>query len=1339
MYQLLITIPSTVAPVSYARHARPWLVALTTACCVTPLFLSLLTHPTAPPALYWTTFFPLNGVMLLCQHTAMRMEGASGRAQIALHVILTTLSMLVLPKVYPRLSWPVWTLPLTLLSAGICWAMLPEAATHRHTGPTPRASHTSAPAAAQPALPTQLGGQELRKGCRSSIESAGGWEEGQGACSVPGKDAPAGCSDSTTRLYALDAQGGVLSSPGAGMDDDTSVGGVSVGGAAATGSDIKVDTSGLGQAGGGMEGVTPGAGAGLLSDTGCDGGEGAVAVSSPVPTRSSSSSAVAPAAMRRSSSELARLMLAFQKRGYVSQNRPIRMVTKIQDLEPEDLSDDFLLKISVSLASHPTHPYLMVGASVRRGCVELTMDLVPMSRNCCAGGSWDPVGGGDLDPALWLQHLHVNPPRGTQVLSQACGRVWRSTWNDPQGQWLLSPFPLPTAEIPRILRAPVVVFRPTSSSSSSSSSSTGPPCPDHPDSLAASYHSPHTPGNFMQIPDTLFSPWPGSSTSPSVGSESLAVPEPGSKRSGTPDCAVQTLSPGTPYPPATPIKPAPAPPAFPQLPSTHSAVAPTPSSTAPFPVSQASTAPSPLTHGHTVQHTVPSPSPGSPVSDFGKHPPSARAEYPVSGTGPHMLAAPAGDDNVFETGVPPPSSAPSQHGGCGVAHVGTQPLRLGVEVSSFGIAPDLRMRCKGSYLQVSSAPAELVSYGGPGGQGGSHAFEVTIDGGLPSSDLLMLECKLGWMLCDTAPVLLMGDALLAAELQELLGPGEEGEGAARHRDILVDLGAWLDYTECMRLPPLPLPPPSPSTPSPRQSLERPPPLPQQQQQQQQEQQPPPMAHPAVPSMRPAAATTTTAAAAAAPQPTASPLLPQAPQGPTSVPASGAECAATVAAPPAAAAAAAPAAAAGAGAAEQPGSPHEPEDAPSQPAAPPPLPAASSPLRCASQLAAIYRSPAMHLHMGQTGSSLLVSAVDNGCTHMAQTVLLGLLAAGHAYAWVLEECANEIGSMSLLQHAVGSGSSAMVDLVVGWGGGARRPLRKRSVDDGGALAQRVLSEYYAACHTWLGLTPPTMSGPSDPRVDLIAAATVATGPRPPHHPPAAVKPAAVVDSTGGSGRSGVGSGREGEGEGGGGWGGDVQPESGGGRAQARERLGRDRAATSAVAAAAGVVGEVGAPIAAARRTPPTGGVWEAVWGGWWCTPHGDAVCLTRAFNLLTSAALLFKLRSTLLGGPREDAGPMLLLLALQLVKSAWPWAGIGHPHKTDAAAGRQPPSLSAQVHPYTYFIYHMLDAGVTTFLVTHNAFNHVAEGSGSKAVAFPAAVAWCLGSAALSMAVGSCER
>lgn len=57
-----------------------------------------------------------------------------------------------------------------------------------------------------------------------------------------------------------------------------------------------------------------------------------------------------------------------------------------------------------------------------------------------------------------------------------------------------------------------------------------------------------------------------------------------------------------------------------------------------------------------------------------------------------------------------------------------------------------------------------------------------------------------------------------------------------------------------------------------------------------------------------------------------------------------------------------------------------------------------------------------------------------------------------------------------------------------------------------------------------------------------------------------------------------------------------------------------------------------------------------------------------------------------------------------------------------------------MHPYKFFIYHMLDAGVTVFLATHNV-NHVAgSSSSSKGVAFPAAVAWCLGSAALSMAV-----
>lgn len=104
------------------------------------------------------------------------------------------------------------------------------------------------------------------------------------------------------------------------------------------------------------------------------------------------------------------------------QSRPIRIVTKIPDIEPEDLTPDFLLKISASFASHPIHPCMLVGASVRRGCVELVMDLVPMSESSHVSANWDPLSQGHLDPSLWLQHLHVNPPRGTQVLSQACGR-----------------------------------------------------------------------------------------------------------------------------------------------------------------------------------------------------------------------------------------------------------------------------------------------------------------------------------------------------------------------------------------------------------------------------------------------------------------------------------------------------------------------------------------------------------------------------------------------------------------------------------------------------------------------------------------------------------------------------------------------------------------------------------------------------------------------------------------------------------------------------------------------------------------------------------------------------
>lgn len=53
------------------------------------------------------------------------MEGTSGQVQIGIHLVCTALSMLVLPKVYPHITWPWWSLPLTLLCAGVAWVTLP--------------------------------------------------------------------------------------------------------------------------------------------------------------------------------------------------------------------------------------------------------------------------------------------------------------------------------------------------------------------------------------------------------------------------------------------------------------------------------------------------------------------------------------------------------------------------------------------------------------------------------------------------------------------------------------------------------------------------------------------------------------------------------------------------------------------------------------------------------------------------------------------------------------------------------------------------------------------------------------------------------------------------------------------------------------------------------------------------------------------------------------------------------------------------------------------------------------------------------------------------------------
>lgn len=107
-----------------------------------------------------------------------------------------------------------------------------------------------------------------------------------------------------------------------------------------------------------------------------------------------------------------------------TQARRTRIVTKIPHMEPEQLSLDFLTQLNNSFSQHPTRPQMIVGMAMQAGCIELVMDLVSLSEGSAEDGdaNLDPTQPLFPDPSVWLQHLHVNPPPGTQVLTQACGR-----------------------------------------------------------------------------------------------------------------------------------------------------------------------------------------------------------------------------------------------------------------------------------------------------------------------------------------------------------------------------------------------------------------------------------------------------------------------------------------------------------------------------------------------------------------------------------------------------------------------------------------------------------------------------------------------------------------------------------------------------------------------------------------------------------------------------------------------------------------------------------------------------------------------------------------------------
>lgn len=74
-----LTIPfMLVCPARLFMASRSWVWMAVCLCPTAVPFLGLMTHPDAPPATYWTTYFPLMGVILPCCRTIMRVGGGHG-------------------------------------------------------------------------------------------------------------------------------------------------------------------------------------------------------------------------------------------------------------------------------------------------------------------------------------------------------------------------------------------------------------------------------------------------------------------------------------------------------------------------------------------------------------------------------------------------------------------------------------------------------------------------------------------------------------------------------------------------------------------------------------------------------------------------------------------------------------------------------------------------------------------------------------------------------------------------------------------------------------------------------------------------------------------------------------------------------------------------------------------------------------------------------------------------------------------------------------------------------------------------------------------------------------
>ncbi|MEW5297019.1 MAG: hypothetical protein WDW36_000256 [Sanguina aurantia] len=765
MYGLCVILPaSCLAVVSpqLGLRVRSWLWVCVSLTCAGAPFVGLLTHPHAPPGLYWTTFLPLAGVMMPCQriilrlpsrpntatlhthpptgsrrppaaavqvavvlspstgpppaslpqaaalttmalamharHACTHMEGRASWVHLGLFLFVSLLSTLLLPTVYPLVAMPWWTLPLLALSA---LASLPSLAqAQRRAIPNrplprlPKARPSSAEArqgGAQPPAPPDSRPVVHSRGRSSAAQPTSSEVARSEWSAVVTPGASAAVRGAAPRETALEAA--AVSSVGV-VPDGGGLRGSGVALPAPRHSAWFAAADGVG-----TDGSSPGTPllprlpateASERQQGGADAGGGVTAAGVARPgaeqqqgphthSLSSGGHGVAVSVIRAPAprqppapslgselDELRRLVLGLRERPYVSRAKRYRVVTKIPHMEPHQLPPDFLQLMAQSLSQHPTHPSLIVGVAMKSGCIELVLDVVAITEEgsgagAGAGADADPAQLGFVDPGTWLHHLHVLPPPGTEVLTQACGSVWKSTWDDSLSppRWLLSPFPLPLGKLPRLLRAPGVLL------------------------LLLR----RTPALSLAARDATSG---GASAQPPAG------------------------------------------------------------------------------------------------------------------------------------GLP---------GGC----------VLQLELSVFGAVPDVCVRRCGAYVQSTSV---MQGRGGTSGEGDRsvRTFTVTLTGPLPSRGLLMLESKLGWMVSDSAPLLLTDDADIAAEVERLLGcgsskghlagrqashssticttgAGHTREDRAAHHDLITDLGAWFDFLAVPQ-PPLPESPGNDTDPNGTASIHR---------------------------------------------------------------------------------------------------------------------------------------------------------------------------------------------------------------------------------------------------------------------------------------------------------------------------------------------------------------------------------------------------------------------------------------------------------------------------------------------------------------------------------------